>query len=150
MPPEIHDNPTPQEDSVFRTVRLLVVTCLTAAFILVPWSVALASERRLSPATQASQSAGDGKVWRSALALVPSESRVMRQSVASTNESKLLLGLIAGTAVVAGATMVAYGRTPTCKGRFGNTAATCDRITTLGAMALGGGAVTLAVWALSR
>ena len=110
----------------------------------------LASERGFSPATQASQSLGDGKVWRSALALVPSESRVMRQTVASTNESKLLLTLIAGGAVVAGATMVAYGRTPTCKGRFGNTIATCDRITTSGAMMLGGGAVTFAVWALSR
>jgi hypothetical protein len=146
----IHDNPTPQEDSMCRTVRLLLVTCLTAAFITMPWSGAFASERGIVPTTQPSQSLGDGQVWRSALALVPSESRMMRQSVASTNESKLLLGLIAGAAVVAGATMVAYGRTPTCKGRFGNTTATCDRITTSGAMALGGGAVTFALWALSR
>jgi len=135
---------------VFRTVRLLVVMCLTAACISIPWSVALASEHGFSPATRASQSLGDRKVWRSALALVPSESRVMRQTVASTNESKLLLTLIAGGAVVAGATMVAYGRTPTCKGRFGNTTATCDRITTSGAMMLGGGAVTFVIWALSR
>jgi hypothetical protein len=63
---------------------------------------------------------------------------MIRQSVASTNESKLLLGLIAGTAIVAGVTMVAYGKTPSCKGSFGNTTATCDRIAVLGAVGLGG------------
>lgn len=41
--------------------------------------------------------------------VVPTEARLMRQSVATTNESKLLLGLVAGSAVVAGMTMVAYG-----------------------------------------
>ena len=133
-----------------RSVRVSLVMCLAAAFISVPWSAAFAGERGSSSATWHTQSLGEGKVWRSALALVSSESRLMTQTVASTNERKLLLALAAGTAVVAGATMVAYGRTPTCKGRFGNTAATCDRITTSGAMALGAGATVLAVWALSR
>ena len=134
-----------------RTVRLLLVPCLIAAFITIPWSGAVAGERALVTTTQQSQSVGDGQVWRSALALVPSESRMMRQSVASTNESKLLIGLIAGTAIVAGLGMVAYGATSSCKGRNqGNATATCDRITMLGAVGLGGGALTLALWALSR
>lgn len=133
-----------------RTIRLLLVTCLTAAFITIPWSGACASERGIVPTTQESQSLGDGKVWRSALALVPSESRVMRQSVASTNESKLLLGLIAGGAIVAGVAMLAYGATSSCKGKQGNTTATCDRIATLGAGGLAGGAMTLVLWKLTK
>ena len=133
-----------------RTARVLLVTCLTAAFITIPWSGARASERGMLPTTHPSQSLGEGHVWRAALALVPSESRAMRQAVATTTESKLLVGLIAGTAVVAGVTMVAYGSTSSCKGSFGNNTATCDRIATLGAVALAGGATTLVLWALSR
>lgn len=135
---------------MFKTLRVWLVTCLTAAFITIPWCDAFASERGRLPTAQQSPSLGDGKIWRSARALVPSESRLMRQSVASTNESKLLLGLIAGTAVVVGVTMVAYGSTASCKGKQGNTTAHCDRIAVSGAVGLAAGAATLAVWALSR
>lgn len=131
-----------------RTVRLLLVTCLMAAFITIPWRDACAGERGVLPAAQQPQSLGDGQVWRSALTLVPSESLMMRQSVASTNESKLLLGLIAGTAIVAGVTMLAYGATSSCKG--GNTTATCERIALMGAVGLGAGSMTLVLWSLSR
>jgi hypothetical protein len=135
---------------VCRTVRVLLVTCLTAAFITLPWSDALASERGILPTTQPSESLGDGQVWRSALALVPSEARLMRQSVAQTNEGKLLIGLIAGTAMVAGIGMLAYGATSSCKGKQGNSTATCERIALAGAIGLGGGTITLVLWALSR
>lgn len=131
-----------------RTVRVLLVTCLTAAFITIPWSRALASERGIVPTTEQPQSPGDGQVWRSALALVPNESRMMSQAVASTNESKLLVGLLAGTAMVAGIGMLAYGATSSCKG--GNSTATCERIAMFGAVGLAGGAVTLVLWRLSR
>jgi hypothetical protein len=135
---------------VLRGIRVSAATCLIAAFIAVPCSRVYAGEIEKVPATQPSQSLSDGAVWRSAIALVPSEARLMRQSVATTNESKLLLGIVAGSAVVGGLTMVAYGATSSCKGSFGNSTAGCDRITTLGAIALAGGATTLTLWALSR
>jgi len=133
-----------------RTVRVLLVGCLTAAFIAIPWSRAFANEREIVQTTQQTQSPGDAKVWSTALALVPTESRLMRQSVATTNESKLLLGLVAGSAIVAGLAMVAYGATSSCKGSFGNTTRTCDRLMVMGAAGVGAGATTLALWRLSR
>jgi hypothetical protein len=146
-----------EEDSVFRSVRVSLIACLTATLITIPWSGASAAEHENLPAPQPSQSLDDpsqslddGQVWRSALALVPGEARLMRQSVATTNESKLLLGLVAGSAVVAGLAMVAYGATSSCKGSFGNSTAGCDRLATAGAIAVAGGSITLVMWALSR
>lgn len=135
-----------------RRARLLVIACLTAAFIAIPWNDALAGERVVAvPSTAQAPPVADGKIWRSALAVVPTESRMMlRQTVATTNESKLLYGLIAGSAIAAGAVMVAYGATSSCKGRFGSSTASCDRLATIGAVTLGGGGAMLALWALSR
>ena len=143
---------------MLKIARLWLVTCLAAAFIAIPWSDAAANERGRLPATRQSQSLGNGSLWRSALALVPSESRVMsrseslmmRQVVASTNESKLLIALIAGTGTVVGATMVAHGATGSCKGGFGNTDDRCDRIVMLGAAGMAAGATMLSFWAFSR
>lgn len=135
---------------MLRSVRVWLVTYLAAAFITIPWSGACANERGMVTTPQQSASSGGGRVWRSAVALVPSESRLMRQSVASTNESKLLVGVIAGAAVVTGVTMLAYGATSSCKGKQGNTTATCDRIATLGAAGLAGGAITLVLWKLTK
>jgi hypothetical protein len=130
---------------------MFVVTCLMAAFIVTPWTGAFAGERGIAPFTDQSQSLSDGTISRSALALVPGESRMMmRQTVASSTESKLLFGLIAGAAIVAGLTMAAYGATASCKGRFGNSTAGCDRLATIGAVTVGGGAAALTLWALSR
>lgn len=94
----------------------------------------------------------NGEIWGAALGLVPSESRLLMrasQSVASTNESKLLLGVIAGALVVTGVAMLAYGTTSSCKGSH-PTDSTCDRFTVLGAVGLSGGTVMLVVWALSK
>jgi hypothetical protein len=149
---EIYGNPNPQEDSVSNTLRFWLATCLAVAFIFIPWSNALAGERGHLSMTQYSRSLGDGKIWRSALALVPRESRLMRQVVASTNESKLLLGVIAGTVFVVGVAMLAYGSTSSCKGSQANATLTshCDRIAVSGAIGAAGGTTLLAVWALSR
>ena len=146
---------------MFRTARRFVVACLIAAFTIVPWSRAFANERETVQTTQQTPSPvrlaslaqgrlGDATVWHSALALVPTESRLMRQSVATTNESKMLLGLVAGSAIVAGLAMVAYGATSSCKGSFGNTTRTCDRLMVMGAAGIGAGTTTLALWRLSR
>ena len=136
---------------MFRTVRVSVVMCLTAALVSIPWTAAHAGETAGTlPTGQSSQSPGDGGIWRSALALVPTESPVMSQVVASTTESKLLVGIVAGSAIVAGAAMVAYGATSSCKGSFGNSTTGCDRLVTVGAVAMGAGAVTLALWAFGR
>ena len=140
-----------QEGLFRRRARVVVVACLTAAFIAVPWNGALAGERREGPPGVSGQPPEAGRIWQSALAVVPTESRMMlRQTVATTNEGKLLYGLIAGAAVVAGVTMVAYGATASCKGRFGNSTKGCDRLATIGAVTVGGGGAMLALWALSR
>jgi hypothetical protein len=131
-----------------------VVTCLTTALISLSCGDALAAPPDTLPVADRSQPVavsneqGNGTIWRSALALVPSESRVLKQTVASTNESKLLLGSLAGAAMVAGVALAAYGATSACKGTHGGS--TCDRTTVLGAMALSGGAVTLVLWSLSK
>ena len=135
---------------MFRTARKFVVACLIAAFTIVPWSRAFANERETVQTIPQTQALGDATVWSAALALVPSESRLMRQSVARTNESKMLLGLVAGSAIVAGLAMVAYGATSSCKGSFGNTTRTCDRLMVMGAAGIGAGTTTLALWRLSR
>ncbi len=121
---------------MFRTIRLFVVVSLTTALISLSCGDAFAG-------------APDGKIWSSALALVPRESRgVLKQTVASTNESKLLLGSLAGAAVVAGVALAAYGATSSCKSAHGNTA--CDRTTVLGAIGMSGGMATLLIWKLSK
>lgn len=158
---------------MLRTARLFLVTCLTTCLVTVPWNDALASERGNSVAEAwQSQSAvdgsrngdaqaalaglangtGNGTIWRAALGLVPSQSpSLMRaaQTVASTNEPKLLLGVIAGALVVGGVALLAYGMTSSCKGSHPTDNA-CDRSTVLGAVGLSGGTVMLVVWALSK
>lgn len=136
---------------MFRTIRGFVVTCLTTALISLSCGDAFAAVGETLPTADQPQAValGSGKIWNSALALVPSESRgVLKQTVASTNESKLLLGSVAGAAIVAGVALVAYGATSSCKSAHGNS--TCDRNAVFGAMGLSGGVATLVVWALSR
>ena len=135
---------------MFRTIRVLVVTCLTAALISLSCGDAFAGERDTLPtADQPQVATSNGKIWNSALALVPSESRgVLKQTVASTNESKLLLGSLAGAAIVAGVALVAYGATSSCKSAHGNS--TCDRNAVFGAIGLSGGVATLVLWSLSK
>lgn len=135
---------------MFKTARVFLVACLIAAFTTIPWSRAFANESGTVQRALQTESLSDAKVWSSALALVPTESRLMRQSIATTNESKLLLGLVAGSAIVAGLAMVAYGATSSCKGSFGNTTRTCDRLMVMGAAGVGAGTTTLALWRLSR
>ncbi len=125
---------------MFRTIRVFVVTTLTVALISLSCGDAFAGEGDSLPA---------GTIWNSAVAMLPSTSRgVMKQTVASTNESKFLLGSLAGAAIVAGVALAAYGATSSCKGAHG--ASTCDRNAVIGAIALSGGTATLFIWALSK
>ena len=136
---------------MFRTIRVFVVTCLTTALISLSCGDAFAGERDTLPTADRPQAVAlsNGKIWNSALALVPSESRgVLKQTVASTNESKLLLGSLAGAAIVAGVALVAYGATSSCKSAHGNS--TCDRNAVFGALGLSGGVATLVLWSLSK
>ena len=136
---------------MFRTIRLFVVASLTTALISLSCGDAFAGTPDTLPTADQRQAVAlsNGKIWRSALALVPRESRgVLKQTVASTNESKLLLGSLAGAAVVAGVALVAYGATSSCKSTHGNSA--CDRTTVIGAMGLSGGMATLLIWHLSK
>jgi hypothetical protein len=136
---------------VFRTIRLFVVASLTTALISLSCGDAFAGAPDTLPTADQPQAVAlsNGKIWSSALALVPRESRgVLKQTVASTNESKLLLGSLAGAAIVGGVALAAYGATSACKGAHGNSA--CDRTTVLGTLGLSGGAVTLVLWSLSK
>ena len=136
---------------MFRIIRLFVVSSLTIALVSLSCGDAFAATPDTLPTADQPQAValGNGKIWKSALALVPSESRgVLKQTVASTNESKLLLGSLAGAAIVAGVALVAYGATSSCKSGHGN--ATCDRNAVIGAMGLSGGTATLVIWALSK
>ena len=139
-------------------VRSLLVTILTTALIGLPSRAAFAVEAAVEPAAAPapasapalSATVAQGALWNSALAVVPSEARLMRQVVASTNESKMLIGLGASGAVVGGLGMIAYGASSSCKGKAGNSTTTCERVALVGAVALAGGAMTLVLWALSR
>jgi hypothetical protein len=72
-----------------------------------------------------------------------------RQNVASTNEPKLLLGIISAALVVSGVGLLAYGTTSSCQ-RSNPTGNVCDRATVMGAIGLSSGTVMLVVWALSK
>lgn len=133
---------------MFRSARVFVVTCLTTALISLSCGDAFAGERDTVSEPAGTAALGSGKIWRSALALVPSESRVLNQTLARTNEPKLLLGSLAGAAIVAGVALVAYGATSSCKAGHGNAA--CDRNAVLGALSLSAGSVTLLMWSLSK
>ncbi len=128
-------------------VRLLLVTILTAALIGLPSRAAFAAEPDAAPAPHA---VAHGPLLRSALAVVPQEAHLMRQVVATTNESKMLISLGSATAVVGGLGMIAYGASSSCKGKAGNSTSTCERFAVAGAVAVAGGAMTLVLWALSR
>lgn len=136
---------------MFCPIRLFVVTSLTIALISLSCGDAFAGTPDTLPTADKPPAVAlsNGRIWSSALALVPRESRgVLKQTVASTNESKLLIGSLAGAAIVAGVALVAYGATSGCKGSHGSSA--CDRTAVIGAMGLSGGTVTLVLWSLSK
>lgn len=124
---------------MFTDIRLFVVASLATALLALSCGDAFAAQ----PAA-----AVPGPIWRSAMALVPGESRVLKQAVASTTESKLLVGTLTGAAIVAGVALVAYGATSSCKGAHG--ASACDRNAVIGALSLSGGTVALVIWSLSK
>ena len=143
---------------MFRIDRRLLVTCIVASLIGIPWHPAHASEP--SPAGDGTSGEAqvvpaaitEGQIWSTAYELVATESRLLTrasQSVATTNEPKLLLGVIAGALVVSGVAMLAYGNTSSCKANH-PTDSFCDRSMVLGAVGLSSGVVMLTVWALSR
>ena len=151
---------------MFRTARVLQVTCVITCLVTVPLTNAFASERAAASTEEAQPAtAGIMNGIRSAsfgapataadFTPVPSQFAMQsrgRVSVADTNEPKLLLGIAAGALVVAGVGLIAYGATSTCKGVHADAATTngCDKKTLMGAMSLSGGLVTLVVWSLSR
>jgi hypothetical protein len=154
---------------VFMMVRAFAVTCLMVCLVATPWSNAFASERP-APVTEPTDSqpvdapapmtsgirlspVAFGQLsTEPAFSLAPASSFLQsgrRQTVASTNEPKLLLGVAAGALIVTGVAMLAYGATSTCKGLH-ETTSSCDKKTVIGAMAVSGGTVMLIVWSLSR
>jgi len=147
---------------VFRKVRPLCVACVTACLVMVPWTNALAREGP-DPALDAAAAPGllaslRHVTFETAAAApfappVPSRFALQqrgRQSVATTTESKLLIGIIAGSMMVGGMALMAYGSTSTCKGSEVTSTSACDKKAVIGALSFSGGATLLALWALSR
>jgi hypothetical protein len=133
---------------VGRVLRTILIASLIATFTSIPRAVSAASD---AAAIRPVSVQADGPIRRAAQAVVPSEARLMRQVVATTNESKVFLGLASGAAIVAGVALLAYGRSSSCKGKPGNAATgPCERLAMLGSIATGGGAATLLLWSLSR
>lgn len=115
--------------------RVPSVTCLIVCLISIPWTSAFAREQPITNSIP------------EAAAHYRLEAR--RQSVATTTERNLLVGVTAGTLIVAGAAMIAYGASSSCKGSHVSSAP-CDRRAFVGALGFSGGAAMLAIWALSR
>ena len=115
--------------------RVPSVTCLIACLISIPWTSAFAGEQPITDSIRD----------------VSSQYRLEArgQSVATTTEPNLLLGVTAAGLIVVGAAMIAYGASSSCKGSHVSSAP-CDRRAFLGALGFSGGAAMLAVWALSR
>lgn len=126
---------------MFRKTRVLPVTCAITCLILVPPTRAFAAERSPTPILDSVR----------AMATAPAASpQGGSQSVASTTESKMLLGITTGALIVGGIAMVAYGSTSTCKGREGQSTGACDRTAVIGALGFSSGAAMALLWALSR
>jgi hypothetical protein len=150
---------------LFTNARFMTVTCVIACLVAIPWTNAFASERPAflpdpvaapSPAAigirQSSVEFGRATVNDAALSLAPAPYALQargRQTVATTNEPKLLLGVAAGALIVTGVALIAYGATSTCKGLHESTSS-CDKKTVIGAMSVSAGTVMLVVWGLSR
>lgn len=149
---------------MFRKVRPLCVACVTACLVMVPWTSAFAREgpdpaldAAAAPAAPGLRESLRHVTFETAEAApfspVPGRNALQprgRQSVATTNESKLLIGIIAGSMIVGGVALMAYGATSTCKGSEGTSTSACDKKTVIGALSFSGGAALLALWALSR
>ena len=96
-----------------RVVRTILVATLIATFTFVPrGATAASSDAAAAPISVQT----DGPIRRAAQAVVPSEARLMRQVVATTNESKVFIGVAAGAAIVTGIALLAYGSSSSCKG----------------------------------
>ena len=155
---------------MLRTIRVLPVSCALACLVLAPWTQAFAAERHDAPPAPAPavpapappaltvsgvglSSIAFGKLPADPLfSLAPRPSFLAaqkRQSVATTNEPKLLLGIAAGALIVTGVTLITYGASSTCNGPEG-TSSSCDKKKMLGAMTVSGGTMMLVLWALSR
>lgn len=134
---------------MFSKFRVLRVACVTACLVAGPWTNVFGQELQPGALLNAVRNVSFG---------APADAQPSRyarqerggQSVATTTESKLLLGLVSGGLIVGGMTMMAYGASATCKGREGTSTTGCDRTAVIGAMSLSGGAAMLLLWALSR
>ncbi|MBI2189803.1 MAG: hypothetical protein HYU37_22205 [Acidobacteria bacterium] len=146
---------------MFRDRPILPVTCVVLCLSLVPWTHAFAEQAQpITAAAQPSVGIRESIRQMSFAAAAPAPgppSRLRdgveergRQSVATTTESKLLLGVATGALMVGGMTMMAYGASATCKGKQGESTSACDRTALIGTMSFSGGAAMALLWALSR
>lgn len=132
---------------MFRHSKILQVTCVATCVSLAPWAHAFGGDHQTLAAPQPTR-------IRDAVRQVSFEAAAPQdgggQSVATTTESKLLLGLATGALMVGGLSMMAYGSTATCKGKDGASTSGCDRTVLVGTLAFSSGAAMALLWALSR
>ena len=151
-----------------RAIRRLVVTCVTACLVMLPWADARASQTETDQANQADQAASASPVpaaaprdvgkpllirddlWGTPAGLPPGQSpQVLRQAVASTSQHNFILGTTAAALIVGGVALIAYSTTDSCKQNQA-VSSRCDRDKVLGAIGISGGTVMLVLWALSK
>jgi hypothetical protein len=129
-----------------RPIPQVIVICLS----LIAWTPAFAHERAdVAPASGQPPGGIRETIRQMSFAeLAPAASA--RQNVATTTESKLMLGLATGGLIVGGLTMMAYGASSSCKSKQTPGTSGCDRTTLIGTVTFSSGAAMALLWALSR
>jgi len=134
---------------VVKSRPIAQVTCAVVCLSLISWTPALAQKRQdVTPAP--SHVPGIRETIRQMSFAERAPEEPARQSVARTNESKLLLGLATGGLIVGGLTMMAYGASSSCKGKQAPGTNGCDRTAIIGTVTFSSGTAIALLWALSR
>lgn len=129
-----------------RPLLQVIVICLS----LVAWTPAFAYERPdATPAPAEAPGSIRETIRQMSFAEVAPEAPG-RQNVATTTESKLMLGLATGGLIVAGLTMTAYGASSSCKSKQAPGTSGCDRTALIGTLTFSSGIAMALLWALSR
>ena len=134
---------------MFRQLRILRLFCVLSCLLVALPAHAFADDGQPTIAPAHAPARIRDTIRQMSFAAAADKERG-RQSVATTNESKLLLGLVTGGLIVGGAAMLAFGSTATCKGTVGESTQRCDRMALVGTMSFVGGMATALLWALSR
>ena len=103
---------------MLRQFRVLQVACVTACLVSVPWTHAFGQELQQGALLNAVRTVSFGAPANAQPSRYAPQERGT-QSVATTTESKLLLGLVSGGLIVGGMTMMVTARQPRARAAKG-------------------------------